>query len=345
MKSIQFHLFKTLLIVALIAPVSLEAGFNPFGWLSSDGNKDQQNKIITTLEVQEVKANKLLTNAERYASKGKVRREQKIYKKILKKYHKTEAAEAIALKRGEYLFKKNKWVDAFSALTALTMNHPSSSSLEAAIELQYQCADSLMKFVPRKTLGIFKSDPLNDKAIPLFLSFVNFYPYDARAPQALLNVADIAETNGQNEVAIVALKQIINGYSDSALTSDAYFKIAHIYADFIKGPEYDLESTREAIRYCEDYIALFSTSSDIGSIKALYERMLNTLATNRLYMADYYYFNRRDNVAALIFYNEAITLAPDSQAALEARSRLDAIERGVKPTTGRNLIKKILFIR
>ena len=341
MKPIQFHLLKTLLIVALIAPSLLEAKINPLSWFS---NKEAVEESSVS-DLEEIKANKLLSSGEKHASKGQENRAQNFYKKILKKYHKTEAAEAVALKRGQYLFEKDRWVDAFTALTVLTINHPSSPKLEAAIELQYQCADSLMRFVPRKTLGIFKSDPLNAKAIPLFLSFANFYPYEDRTPQALLSVADIAQTNGQDEVAIVALKKIINDYSESALTPDAYFKIAHIYADFIKGPEYDLEFTREAIRYCEDYIALFSTSSGIGSIKALHERMLNTLATNRLYMADYYYFNRRDNVAALIFYNEAITLAPNSQAASEAKNRLDAIERGVKPATGTNLIKKLLFIR
>ena len=344
MKPIQFHLLKTLLIVTLLAPSLLEAKINPLNWFS---NKEavEAVEVSAVSDIEEIKANKLLRSADKHVNKGRVKRAQKFYKKILKKYHKTEAAETVALKRGQYLFEKDKWVDAFTALTALTINHPSSPKLEAAIELQYQCADSLMRYVPRKTLGVFKSDSLNAKAIPLFLSFANFYPYDGRTPQALLNVADTAQINGQDEVAIVALKKIINDYSESAITPDAYFKIANIYADFIKGPEYDLEFTREAIRYCEDYIALFSSRTEIGLIKALRERMLNTLATNRLYMADYYYFNRRDNVAALIFYNEAITLAPNSNAASEAQNRLDAIKSGVKPATGTNLIKKLLFIR
>ena len=73
--------------------------------------------------------------------------------------------------------------------------------------------------------------------------------------------------------------------------------------------------------------------------------MLNSLATNRVLLADYYYFKKRDNVAAIIFYNEAISTAPKSQAAVEAKDRLDAIELGVRPATGRNLMKKLFFIR
>ena len=121
--------------------------------------------------------------------------------------------------------------------------------------------------------------------------------------------------------------------------------MAHIYSEFIKGPEYDLESTREAIRYCEDFIALFPRSEHLGTIEALYKRMLNTLAQNRLHLADYYYFNKRDTVAALIFYNEVVSIAPNSDASIDAKKRIQAIDKGLKPTTGTNLIKRLLFIR
>ena len=120
---------------------------------------------------------------------------------------------------------------------------------------------------------------------------------------------------------------------------------AHIYSEFIKGPEYDLESTREAIRYCEDFIALYPKHEDIHTVEVLHDRLINTLATNRVLLADYYYFNKRNNIAAIIFYNEAITIAPNSQAALEAQNRLDAIEMGVRPTTGQNFIKRLFLIR
>ena len=93
------------------------------------------------------------------------------------------------------------------------------------------------------------------------------------------------------------------------------------------------------------FIALYPENTEIGTIEALYGRMLNALATNRVLLADYYYFNKRDNVAAIIFYNEAITIAPNSQAAIEAQERLDAIEMGIRPTTGRKFIKKLFFIK
>ena len=91
-------------------------------------------------------------------------------------------------------------------------------------------------------------------------------------------------------------------------------------------------------------MALYPKHKEIGAIEALHQRMLNTLATNRILLADYYYFNKRNNVAAIIFYNEAITIAPNSHAAIQAQERLEAIQIGIRPATGRNFIKKLFFI-
>ena len=197
----------------------------------------------------------------------------------------------------------------------------------------------------KKTLGLNNSLKYNIDSIPLFVAFAKLYPYNEKTPLALLYSAKVSQSDKEYDTAILSLKELINKYPSSKYTADAYFLIAHIYSDFIKGPEYDLESTREAIRYCEDFIALYPQHEQIRAIEILHERMINSIATNRVLMADYYYFNKRNNVAAIIFYNEAITIAPNSQAAIEARDRLDAIEMGIRPTTGRNFIKKFFFIK
>ena len=86
---------------------------------------------------------------------------------------------------------------------------------------------------------------------------VTLYPYNENAPLALLLSAKVAQSDKEYDTAIISLKEIINTYPDSNFAAEAYFLIAHIYSEFIKGPEYDLEATREAIRYCEDFIALY----------------------------------------------------------------------------------------
>lgn len=334
---------KLLLVSVLIwLPFSLQAGWlNPISWFS----KNDTQIIETSSKLENKAAKKLLLKAERHEANERGERAQRLYKKLLKKYPKTEEAASVVLKRGLFLESKARNLAAFEAYSLLIHYHPDSSDLGLVINRQFNCAVATMQSDSPKLFGIIKPDALNPEAIPLFLEFTEDYPYHEKTPMAYLHIANIARASQQHDIAIEALKNMINYFSGHPLTEDAYFMMAHIYAEFIKGPEYDLESTREAIRYCEDFIALFSNSDDIGIIVALYERMINTLAQNRLHLGDYYYFNKRDAVAALIFYNEVLSTAPDSEAATEAQKRIEAIDKGLKPATGTNLIKRLLFIR
>ena len=56
--------------------------------------------------------------------------------------------------------------------------------------------------------------------------------------------------------------------------------------------------------------------------------LTNLLAANRLAFGDFYYSRHNNLRAALTFYNEAITLAPDSPAGKDAQERIERIRRG-----------------
>lgn len=336
---------NTLVIILLLIghfQSDLNASLNPLQWFTSNYSSDKINLLEeNTNNISPV----LLDKLTKFKDNKNVKGQQKIYKKILLKYPIADAAKEAAFNRGLFLFKRGKWEEAFMAFAIIKEYHPDYIQLNAAIEYQFKCAINLMH-QRKKEFWIFHDNSLyNPKSIPLFLYYAELYPYDLNTPLALLNAAKGAQSNNDFDSAIISLKKLINFYPESQFTPEAYFLSAHIYAEYIKGPEYDLETTREAIRYCEDFIALYPKHEDIHTVEVLYDRLINTLATNRVLLADYYYFNKRNNIAAIIFYNEAITIAPNSQAALEAQNRLDAIEMGVRPTTGQNFIKRLFLIR
>jgi hypothetical protein len=57
--------------------------------------------------------------------------------------------------------------------------------------------------------------------------------------------------------------------------------------------------------------------------------LLDTYARSQVLLGDFYYYYRNSNRAALIFYNQAVTLAPNSPAATLARTQIDKIRRRV----------------
>ena len=344
MKIISPRIYSLFLITFSIACFQLNtsASLNPGKRFL---NKESSSKTIKInnnyAEVPEGLVEKLSKQKAKENTSG----QQKIYKKILTDYYSASIAKEAAYNRGLYLFNIGKWEEAFDAFSVLKKYHPDFTELDSAIKLQFRCAENLMNEEQKKIFGLKSSTVYNAKSIPLFLKYKKLFPYDKNAPLALLYAAKASKDDKEYESAIFALKDLINTYPDSQYSAEAYFLLAHMYSEFIKGPEYDLESTREAVRYCEDFVALYPGHEEIGAIEALHKKLLNTLSANRVLLSDYYYFNKQNNVAAIIFYNEAITIAPDSQAAIEAKERLEAITKGIRPTTGRNFIKKLLFIK
>ena len=71
--------------------------------------------------------------------------------------------------------------------------------------------------------------------------------------------------------------------------------------------------------------------------------MQDLLARSRLNLGDFFYDYRSNNTAALVFYNETITIAPESEAAQEARARIADIQAGVQPITGAGILRKFLL--
>ena len=128
--------------------------------------------------------------------------------------------------------------------------------------------------------------------------------------------------------AIDAFERLISIYPDAQFVPDAYLELAETYEAGIVGAEWDQLSTRRAINYYTDFYSLFP---EHPLAEAVYDRtvvLTNLLAANRLAFGDFYYSRHNNLRAALTFYNEAITLAPDSPAGKDAQERIERIRRG-----------------
>ena len=171
------------------------------------------------------------------------------------------------------------------------------------------------------------------------------------APRALMALAEIAKKDGKEDEAVDALERLVNLYPENYLCEEAYFLLAKIYEGRVSGPSYDQGSTLKALNFYEDYIILFSTSpprskhesaedyqarlAESKIRRSLAEKgrrkMRETLAASKVEVGKfvekygkYYMVHWRElgNRPALQFYNEAITTAPESEAARVAERKV-----------------------
>ena len=167
------------------------------------------------------------------------------------------------------------------------------------------------------------------------------------APRALMVLAEISLKDDKTDEAVDALERLVNFYPNHYLCEKAYFMLGEIHQGFVSGPSYDQGATTMALNYYEDYLILFDQAPTKGvnetsqqfelRLRESSERkmhaqkgrqaMRESLAQSKLEVGKYVeqygkYFLVRwqelGNEPALQFYNQAITTAPESDAAREA---------------------------
>ena len=177
------------------------------------------------------------------------------------------------------------------------------------------------------------------------------------APRALMALAEIASKDKKDDEAVDALERLVNLYPDNYLCEEAYFLLAKIYETRVTGPAYDQGATLKALNFYEDYIILYSKSPprskheeeadyrtrliEAEERRDLAEKgrkeMRETLAASKVVVGQFvekygkYYMVRWEklgNKPALQFYNEAITTAPESEAARAAEKKVSELRAG-----------------
>jgi hypothetical protein len=248
---------------------------------------------------------------------------------------------------------KGDWSDAFEHLELIAVAYPrydfervAESLMRIAEKIVTQDLPKKWGFVPRIRSG--SEDRTRLGRIAELARGPRF------APRALMALADTALMEDKEDEAIIALEKVVNLYPDHHVCERAYFLLAGIHEGRVSGPAYDQGSTLKALNFYEDYLILFEhppprgkyeTSNDYQlRLKGYEERkgkahqskreMRQVLAASKLeigeYLEDYgKYFlikwQELGNEPALQFYNEAITAAPESEAARLAEKRVAAL--------------------
>lgn len=343
MNYMQRSTLSILALVLLFAGPVNAFSLNPLNWFNSEAEEEELAALNIAKSAQEAEAKAMLEAGKNQLAAGKSGSANRSFKKIIKHFPNANATGEARYLRGQIFMSKGQWSKAFDSYQELLIHHPDYENFNLVIAAQFECATALMEGARGRIFWVIPGFRQYDTAIRQFERIVRNAPYGDFAPLSLMNIALIAEQEEDPDIAIDALDRLINYYPQSMLAPDAYYNMAQTYASLVSGEDYDQGSTRQAISYYEDLLILFPNSEQLGEVEAGLEAMENLLASSRLSLGDFYYTYRANNTAALVFYNETITIAPDSEAAAEARQRIADIEAGVRPVTGANILRKLLL--
>lgn len=274
-------------------------------------------------EAQE--ADRILTEGRSLENEGKLGSALRRYKHVYRRYPRSTAAPEAYYRTAQIYLKKNNPIRAFEAFDAIVRAYPNFGRFNELLAEQYKIAYDLVKGKKLRFLAIFGM-PNRDRGMQFFERIIQNAPRSDYAPLALMNIIEAMLEKRYDVEAIAMLERLITNYPNSIVTPDAYLRMAATHEKLVDGPLYDQGSTRESIAHYQDFAILYPDNPNIGEAEAGLARMLEMQAQSRIKMADFYYFKRSRYQAARVFYNEAITIAPTSDAAELAQERLAQLE-------------------
>ena len=297
-----------------------------FGFLSG---KDEVKSRDLPLEIQNERALELIEKAYALREKKKYGDAIETYKQILKKYPTCSYAPEAYYQTGDIHVSRKDYKKAFEAYNFAIVRHPDFPKFNEVLEKQFNIAERTMNSKSGQYFFLIKFHNY-DAAIQYFETIVGNAPYSEYAPKSLMRVAIMHRTQGDQPKAIDALDRLINFYSNNEIAPEAYLALADTFSSMVAGPDYDQGATREAISYYHDFLILFPNSDLITEGEEKLADMQDVHAQSKFIIGEYYFKRRSNYRAAEVFFNDAITVSPNSPTAQLARNYLNKID-ALKP--------------
>lgn len=285
-------------------------------------------------------------------NKARVAEEAKNYGKAAKNYERVGKRFGNSVYAPEAYYRaarmrllRKQYYKAHEDFQQVVGRYPNYTRFNEIIGEQYRIASAMLDGARNRIWGIIPGFANREKAVEYFEILLMTAPYSDYAPLSLMNIARAHQRLGNDEEAIDALDRMINLYPQSLLTPDAYLKLAQTHASLVEGAYYDQASTREAVTYFEDFMILFPSDGGVSSAEKGLGDMKKVLAESKMRIGDFYFYKRSNFTAARVFYNEAITVYPDSTVATKAREQLTKVDAAAEKAAeaGKKPRKKFLF--
>lgn len=313
----------TLAVLAILAAlVTFPARSDALLW-GLLGRDDRWRNVDPDRQNRE--AEPIIVEARRLDAEGRTKAALSAYTRVWKLYPGSRFAAEALFRSGRLRMKREDWRDAFDAYTNLVRSYPESPYFDQIVADLFDIGTAYEEGRGIHWLWVI---PYADesRAVGVYETVIRTAPFSDYAPIALMRIAMIHRRENHTILAVDALDRLINFYPNTMLAADAHLLLAETFADEVKGPEYDQGATREAISYYRDFLLLYPENPMVERGEMGLEEMRDVHARSKLVMGEFFYDYRDDYVSAEVFFNESITIAPESAAAGEARKYLAKID-------------------
>lgn len=159
------------------------------------------------------------------------------------------------------------------------------------------------------------------RAAETLQQFVEQHAGDPRVPQALLTRGRAHMGAREHVLAVADFTRVVTDFATNPLARDARFALCETYVALAPRPALDQAYTRAAVQWCDQYGTAYASTPEAAQAQRYVVEMRSRLA-QKVYENGLFYFRRRWNDAALVYFNEVANEYPETAQAPAALLRL-----------------------
>jgi outer membrane protein assembly factor BamD len=272
-------------------------------------------------------ANQLFAQAEAAQNKGERSRAIKIYKRMVKKYPRSNLAPEATFRAGKLTEEQGDFLKAAPIYRGLMENYPQTQHFQEAIESQFRIGEVLLNGKKRKILGVPVGSTL-DEAVEIFAAIVRSAPYGRYTARAQFDIGRAREKQGSADLAIEAYQSVVEKFPNDPLAVDAQYQIGYIWFAATRSGTYDPEAAERARTAFQDFLFRFPKSEKAAQARENLATLDHRLTKGSLEIAKYY-DKAKNYRAAVLYYNEVIRQQPGSPESAIAKTRIEQLRSKV----------------
>lgn len=272
-------------------------------------------------------ANELFSKAEAAAQNGDRGRAIKTYKRLVKKYPRSNVAPEATWRAGRLTEEEGDLLKAAQIYRSLMEIYPQTPHFQEAIEAQFRIGEVFLNGKKRKFLGVPLGSSL-DEAVEIFAPIVRSAPYGRYAARAQFSIGRAREKQGSEDLAIDAYQSVVEKFPNDPLAVDAQYQIGYIWFAATRAGTYDPDAAEKARIAFEDFLFRFPKSEKAPQARENLAKLQHRLTKGSFDIAKYYDKTKHYR-AAVLYYNEVIRQQPNSTESEIAKRRIEQLRSKV----------------
>ncbi|MFC1644181.1 outer membrane protein assembly factor BamD [Candidatus Omnitrophota bacterium] len=266
--------------------------------------------------------------AMRFYKQGEFQRAAEEFVRLTDHYPDSNLAPDAQYYAGRSYEELGKYYFAFQSYQKTIENYPYTKRMDELIKREYNIAHIFETQDVPKLMDLELSISM-DRAVVIYDKVVENSPFGQYAEKSLYNMGDCYRRMMKYKEAIEAYERIIQDYPESDLVPEAKYQLAYTKYEASLNPEYDQESTEQAL---EEFQKI-SRTSKTPTIAKEAAKMLDELKTKKaesLFKVAEFYERQGKYTSALLYYEDVVGKFADTDAAKRAQEKINQLKEKAK---------------